>query len=241
MIEISSLSLDYGAGAVLDGLELRVACGELVALLGRSGCGKTSLLRAIAGLERPRSGQILVDGHLVDGPGQYVQPHRRGVGLVFQELALWPHRSALGNVCFGLGRDPVTGLTARKRAFQALEAMGIGALAARYPHQLSGGERQRLALARGFAPTHPVLLLDEPFSNLDAATKEPLLDLVDGIRRKGTSAVVYVTHALDEALRVADRVVVLRAGGIREELGPAALQAMDLGDLHQWYLETAKH
>lgn len=236
MIEVRGLVKGYRPGVVLNGIDIDVARGELVVLLGPSGCGKTTLLRLIAGLSTLDDGQIRIAGRILsDGCGAHFPPRRRGVGMVFQDLALWPHLRALENVSFGLGRDHVGGGSARQRALGAMELMGIAELAERRPHQLSGGQRQRLALARALAPGHSVLLLDEPFSNLDPLIKLSLLDALRRIRDRADTAVLYVTHGLDEALAVAHRIVMLNNGVIRASLGGAEIGAMSLENLTQWY------
>lgn len=191
----------------LQAVDLALRPGELVGLLGPSGCGKTTLLRLIAGFERPDSGEILIDGRPVAQPGRLLPPERRGVGMVFQDYALFPHLDAWANTCFGLraGAD-------RSRASWLLELLGLGGLERRFPHELSGGQRQRLALARALAPEPAVVLLDEPFSNLDVEVRLRLRsELPEVLSRCGTSALL-VTHDPEEALAVCDRVAVMDHG-----------------------------
>ena len=202
----------------LQDVDLALRPGELVGLLGPSGCGKTTLLRLIAGFEPPAAGEILIDGRPVAQDGRVVPPERRGVGMVFQDYALFPHLDAWANTCFGLrpGAD-------RSRAAWLLELLGLGGLERRYPHELSGGQRQRLALARALAPEPAVVLLDEPFSNLDVEVRLRLRsELPDVLARCGTSALL-VTHDPEEALAVCDRVAVLKQGVLQQFSAPLDL------------------
>lgn len=205
-----------GSRAVVDGVDLDVADGELVALVGPSGCGKSTLLRAIAGLE-PVEGRVVVAGRDVSA----LPPERRGVGLVFQDHALFSHLRVEQNLTFG-----VRGLSrAARQALtdELLELVRLPGVGRRYPHELSGGEQQRVALARALAPRPSVVLLDEPFANLDASLRAELRsDVIDALRSLGTSAVL-VTHDRDEALQVGDRVAVMRAGRILQVDEPSVV------------------
>ena len=204
-----------GAPAV-DGLSLRVEEGEIVALVGPSGCGKTTTLRLVAGLESPDAGRITLRGRVVSGPGVAVPPEERGVGIVFQDYALFPHLTVAENVGFGLPRG-----ARRPRVREVLDLVGLLGLDARYPHELSGGQQQRVALARALAPAPAVMLLDEPFSNLDTDLRAQMRDEVERILRSSATTAVFVTHDQEEAFTLADRVGVLRAGAI-EQLAPPA-------------------
>jgi iron(III) transport system ATP-binding protein len=195
-------------------LNLELSQGEILALLGPSGCGKTTTLRLIAGFERPDSGEVYIGNKMVAGSGAWVPAEKRGVGLVFQEYALFPHMTVTENVSTGLhGKPPEY---RKKRIQEALELVGLSSLGTRYPYQLSGGQQQRVALARAIAPDPTVLLLDEPFSNLDPDLRSTVRAEVEAILRKARISSVIVTHDQEEAFALADRVAVLNAGKIQQ-------------------------
>jgi len=214
VLSIEGLTKRYARGAApaVGGVDLKVERGEIVAVVGESGCGKSTLLRLIAGLEIPDAGEVRIAGRAVAGAGAWVPPERRGVGMVFQDFALFPHMTAVRNIMYGLDRLPRAERGPRAEAMLAL--VGLEGLGARYPHQLSGGQQQRVALARALAPEPAILLLDEPFSSLDTALKRELREeIVDILRRTNTTAVLVV-HDAEDVLMVADRAAVLRAGRI---------------------------
>jgi iron(III) transport system ATP-binding protein len=205
-----------GGPPAVDGLDLRVAEGEIVALLGPSGCGKTTTLRLIMGFEVPDAGRIQVAGRMVAGGSRWVPPEQRGVGMVFQDYALFPHLTVAQNVAFGMRRLPRE--ERRRRTEHALRMTEMQGLGARYPHELSGGQQQRVALARALAPGYEVVLLDEPLSSLDADLRVQLrAELRRLLKAMGRSAVL-VTHDQEDAFHVADRVGVLHRGRL-EQIG----------------------
>jgi iron(III) transport system ATP-binding protein len=214
-LEFESVSRSFGERMVLSDVSFRIAPGEVVCLLGESGCGKTTLLRIAAGIDRPTSGRVLVDGQAIEGPDRHVPPEQRSIGLVFQDYALFPHMTILENVMFGLNRLPKA--EARRVALQGLERLGLADLAASPPEKLSGGEQQRVALARAIAPRPRMLLMDEPFSNLDRRMRDVVRDDTVALLRETGVTSMIVTHDPEEAMRVADRIVLLNRGKVAAE------------------------
>jgi iron(III) transport system ATP-binding protein len=216
-----------GTAQVLCGVSFQLQQKEILALLGPSGSGKTTLLRSVAGLERPDTGKIELRGKIVfdAGSGFEVPAERRGLGLVFQSYAIWPHRSVFENVAYGLRlrRAPETEI--RKRVGAVLARLGLGQLEDRYAHQLSGGQQQRVALARAMVYSPPVLLLDEPLSNLDAKLREEARAWLREIIKQTETSALYVTHDQTEALAIADRILVLDRGRIQQEGAPEQIYA----------------
>jgi iron(III) transport system ATP-binding protein len=220
-LEIEHVRQRIGGSVVLDDVSLSVRSGETVCLLGHSGCGKTTMLRVTAGLERPDEGRVLLAGREVTGPAVFVPPEARGVGLMFQDYALFPHLTIIENVTFGLSRKSAA--EARRIATQSLERVGLAAYAQDYPHMLSGGEQQRVALARALAPQPGMILMDEPFSNLDQRTREAIREDTMAVLRDNGSTALVVTHDPAEAMTIADRIALMRSGrvvqtGTAEEL-----------------------
>lgn len=207
--------------AAVDGVSFDLADGEILALVGPSGCGKTTTLRLIAGLERPDRGQIRIAGRPVAGEGVFVPPERRGVGMVFQDHALFPHLTAYENVAFGLRGRPAAEI--RATAGEMLRLVGLERLATRHPHALSGGERQRVALARALAPGPALVLMDEPFSSLDADMRLEVREQVRGILKAMGATVVFVTHDQEEALFMGDRLAVFNQGRLEQIGAPEQL------------------
>jgi iron(III) transport system ATP-binding protein len=202
----------FGEVTALQDVTLSVEPGEIVALLGQSGCGKTTLLRLAAGVERPSAGRVLLEGQDVSAPGSFVEPEHRGVGLVFQDYALFPHLTVRENVRFGLrGYDDAS---AEATAMRAIARVGLADLAEAYPHMLSGGEQQRVALARAVAPRPGVLLMDEPFSNLDRRLRDVVRDETAALLQETGATSIIVTHDPEDAMRIADRIVLMRSGRI---------------------------
>jgi iron(III) transport system ATP-binding protein len=216
-VRVRGLSKSFGAIEAVRELNLEIERGELMAVLGPSGCGKTTLLRVIAGFEQPDAGCVVVSDEVVAGPGRIIPPEKRRVGMVFQDYALFPHLSVEGNVAFGLTsrpREERDALTQR-----TLELVGLQHKARCNVHELSGGERQRVALARAMAPEPELVLLDEPFSSLDATLRGGLRREVELILRDAEATALLVTHDQEEALSLADRLAVMRDGEI-VQVGP---------------------
>ena len=219
-LKITGITKSFGAQRVLRDVDLVVPPGSFTAILGASGSGKTTLLRVVAGFERPDAGELVLGSEVVDdGRHRFVPPERRRIGYVPQEGALFPHLSVGRNVSFGLprGRDRRTRVTA------LLDLVGLQGLGRRYPHQLSGGQQQRVALARALAIEPEIVLLDEPFSSLDAALRASMrAEVLEVLRQAGTTCVL-VTHDQDEALSMADQVAVLREGVVAQLDTPSQL------------------
>ena len=202
--------------AAVNDISFELENGEILVLVGPSGCGKTTTLRLIAGLEHPDSGLIRLNGHLLTSETEFVPPERRGIGMVFQDHALFPHLTVFENVAFGLrGRKQAE---IRSTVSEMLQLVGMETLASRYPHELSGGERQRVALVRALAPQPALLLLDEPFSSLDADLRGEVREQVRSILKSIRASVIFVTHDQEEALFMGDRLAVLHRGRL-EQLG----------------------
>ena len=209
-LTFENLSRDYDTTRALAGVDLDIAPAEIVCLLGPSGCGKSTLLRIAAGIEKPSAGRVLINGLEVAGPQRFVAPEERGVGLMFQDFALFPHLTILRNVAFGLKALPKA--EARREALAALKRVGLAHLADEYPHILSGGQQQRVALARAIVPRPAVMLMDEPFSGLDVQLREAMQDETLALLRETRATSVIVTHHPEEAMRMGDRIAVMRAG-----------------------------
>jgi putative spermidine/putrescine transport system ATP-binding protein len=215
-VSLRNLTRAFGASRALDGLSLDIAPGELVALLGPSGCGKTTALRIVAGFETADAGEVLIDGRDVSG----VPASSRDMGMVFQSYSLFPNMNALDNVGFGLRMRKIGAGQRRQRAGELLEMVGLSAQARQFPHQLSGGQQQRVALARALAIEPRVLLLDEPLSALDAKVRQQLREQIRTLQQRLGTTTLFVTHDQEEALSMADRVGVMRAGKLEQVAVP---------------------
>jgi iron(III) transport system ATP-binding protein len=212
MVRLAGVRKHFGDVAAVADASLCVDRGGIVAVLGPSGCGKTTLLRLIAGFERPDAGTVEVAGRTVAGPGTWIPPEERRVGMVFQDYALFTHLTVAQNVGFGLQRR-----TRAERVRELLSAVGLDGLDRRYPHELSGGQQQRVALARALAPAPELILLDEPWSNVDPFLRETLRGEVAEIIRSLDVTAVLVTHDREEAFSVADRIALMRDGTVVQE------------------------
>lgn len=223
MLELRNLYKKYQRKDVwaVNNLSLQVPKGELLALVGESGSGKTTLLRLIAGFELPEKGSIDLNGRQVFGPEAYVQPEKRRIGMVFQDYALFPHLSVAENITFGLRHWSRP--EKQHRLQELLLLVGLQAQAHKYPHELSGGQQQRVALARALAPQPDILLLDEPFSNLDEVLKEQMRRDMRKIIKNTHTTAIFVTHDTRDALTTADRIVILKDGIIQQADTPKAL------------------
>lgn len=211
-LRLTDISHRFGETLAVDGLSLEIGEGEIVCLLGPSGCGKTTSLRLAAGLDDLQTGTIEINGQLAAEPGRALPPEERRIGMVFQDYALFPHLTVAGNVGFGLA--DATAEARRLQVEATLQRVGLEGRADAYPHQLSGGEQQRVALARALAPAPGLMLMDEPFANLDVTLRNAVRDdTLDLLKSLGAS-VLLVTHDPEEAMRMADRIAVMQAGRI---------------------------
>lgn len=226
-LKLSGVSKSFGATRALDDVDLTVASGELTAVLGPSGCGKTTLLRVVAGFVRPDRGRVEIDGRPVVDGSLHVAPERRGVAIVPQEGALFPHLDVSGNIAYGLGRSR----SASARVAEMLELVGLAGLGKRRPDELSGGQQQRVALARALAPSPKVVVLDEPFSALDAGLRAQVRDEVSAVLRSIGATSIIVTHDQEEALSMADSVAVMELGRLVMHASPTEVyhRPVDLG------------
>jgi iron(III) transport system ATP-binding protein len=211
-IRCQRLGKCFTGSPVVDCLSLTIQTGEIMALLGPSGCGKTTTLRLIAGFERPDEGEIYAGDRLIVGMDTFIPPEKRSIGVVFQEYALFPHLNVFDNVAFGLGKMTREARTAV--VHEMLELVDLAGMDKRFPHQLSGGEQQRVALARALAPRPVVLLMDEPFSNLDAELRKKMREDVRAILKEIQATAIFVTHDQEEALFMGDRVAVMCGGHV---------------------------
>ncbi|MQF70040.1 ABC transporter ATP-binding protein [SAR202 cluster bacterium AD-804-J14_MRT_500m] len=215
-LQCTNLGKIYSGNIAVSGLNLDVRSGEVLALLGPSGCGKTTTLRLISGFELPDIGTIEIEGKTISGPGIFLPPERRHIGMVFQDFALFPHLTVKENVSFGLPRSD----RRQARVKMILSLVGLSKLQGRMPHELSGGEQQRVALARALVPTPAILLLDEPFSNLDAKLRQQVREEVKEVLEVSEVTALFVTHDQEEALYMGDRVAIMNNGSLEQVDSP---------------------
>src|SRR4051794_27959776 len=219
-ISIKGLTKSFQAGkdatAAVADLDLDIKDNQFVTLLGPSGCGKTTTLRMIAGYIVPDAGTIHINGRLLSAPGNVVPPDQRGMGMVFQNYAVWPHKTVYENVVFGLKVRKTPSAEAKKRVADALALVNLTGLEQRYPNELSGGQQQRVALARSLVVEPEILLLDEPLSNLDAKLREHMRGELKQLQRRTGITFVYVTHDQAEALALSDRIAVMQLGQVQQ-------------------------
>lgn len=228
ILQLDNVSKRFSAAPVVDEVSLKLRQGELLSLLGSSGCGKTTLLRLIAGFERPQSGTIELAGQEVAGAHRWQAPEQRDIGMVFQDYALFPHLTVAENVGFGLkkSRRKKSGYPApqaKKMVAEAIAQVGLSGLEKRYPHELSGGQQQRVALARALAPQPALILLDEPLSNLDVQVRSHLRQEIRNILKTTGTTAIFVTHDQEEALSISDRVAVMNQGKLEQIATPEML------------------
>ena len=213
-LNLDRIDLAFGNNVVVRQLSLSLEKGRIGCLLGPSGCGKTTVLRCIAGFERLAAGSIRLDGEIVSTPTHMLPPERRRIGMVFQDYALFPHLSVADNIAFGLHRMPAA--AQRQRVDELLALVGLSAQGGKFPHEMSGGQQQRVALARALAPRPSLLLLDEPFSNLDVELRERLSYEVRDIIKAADTTAILVTHDQHEAFAVADEIGIMNEGRIQQ-------------------------
>ncbi len=216
MIKVENLGKRYGKVNALQGVTLDVSSSEILAVVGPSGSGKTTLLRLAAGLESPDEGRVVIGGIEVSTPTHMVAPYKRGLSMIFQDLALWPHMTVGENIKFVLKKDKLSGKALESEAYRFQEDVNLNGYKDRYPYELSGGEKQRLAIARALASKPAYLLMDEPFSSLDPILKEDLQGLIFRLKKRMQMGIVYVTHNMEEALVLADRIAVMNRGGLEQ-------------------------
>jgi iron(III) transport system ATP-binding protein len=224
-IRIEGISKRYGGVEAVRRLSLEVEDGQFVTLLGPSGCGKTTLLRLLAGFLVPDEGEIRVAGAMLSSPAGCVPPEGRGMGMVFQNYAVWPHKTVYENVAFGLQVRRVPKAEQRQRVAAVLELVNLTGLESRYPGQLSGGQQQRVALARSLVVEPGILLLDEPLSNLDAKLRERMRWELKALQRRTGITFVYVTHDQSEAMALSDRIAVIQQGELQQYGTPREVYA----------------
>jgi iron(III) transport system ATP-binding protein len=212
LLSIRDLQFQRAGKPVLHGVDLDLQDGEVLFVVGPSGCGKTTLLRLIAGLEEPASGSVVINGQVISGNGTMLPPEKRPVGMVFQGLALFPHLTVAANIGFGLNK--VNKDERRRRVQEELNAVGLEGLEQRYPHQLSGGQQQRVALARSLVLRPKVMLMDEPFSDLDSRTRSQVRTEVDRILQEHGTAAIIVSHDKEDAYHLGDRIAVMEEGRV---------------------------
>ncbi|MCK0166441.1 ABC transporter ATP-binding protein [Jannaschia sp. S6380] len=215
-LQIDGLLRRLGGRNVVDGISLSVAAGQVTCLLGPSGCGKSTTLRIIAGVDRQDAGTVSLNGKVVSDDARHVAPEDRGVGLMFQDFALFPHLTVAQNIGFGLPRDRVSAA----RVAELLARVDLQGYDRKHPHELSGGEQQRVALARALAPRPGIMLMDEPFSGLDNRLRDEIRDATLSVLKEEGTAVLLVTHEPDEAMRMADEVALMRDGRIVQKAAP---------------------
>ncbi len=222
MIELNNIVHSYGNKPILHDLSLNIEPNQLTCLLGSSGCGKTTILRLIAGLEIPENGKITIDNSIVtENRELLIPPHKRNIGFVFQDLALWPHFTVYKNIAFGLNERKSTNRHHKKdnvkdTVFDILDFFGLLEQAEKFPHQLSGGQKQLVAISRSLVLKPKILLMDEPLANIDVKLKRKILGHIKNLKQNFDLTIIYVTHDHREAFAIADKIIVLNEGKVEE-------------------------
>ncbi len=235
MIELKNITHFYGLKPVLQDLNLNIEANQLTCLLGSSGCGKTTILRLIAGLEIPQKGEIVIEDKIVTKNEQIlIPPYQRNVGFIFQDLALWPHFTVYKNVAFGLNERNEQDI--KDKVFRMLDFFDLQEHADKYPHQLSGGQKQLVAISRSLVLEPKILLMDEPLANLDVKLKRKILGHIKNLKQNFDLSIIYVTHDHKEAFAIADKIVVLDEGEI-EETGTVAQIKKSENKFVKYFLE----
>lgn len=240
ILEISNLSLSYPTmeKAAVNNISLSIEQNEIHALVGESGCGKSSTIRMIAGLEHPASGEITYKGELLNSPGYSVPPEKRNIGMIFQDNSLFPHLTVRENILFGI-KDKNKKTTEKADYF--LNLTGLNGLGERYPHEISGGQVQRVALSRALAPEPELILMDEPFNNLDTRIKRNMLEEVGKILKQTNTTCLFITHEKSEAFILADRITVMRDGTLLQTAQPSELYKFPVDTYVAEFFGRANH
>ena len=235
MIKLNNIKHSYGLKTVLHNLTLNIEANQIACLLGGSGCGKTTILRLIAGLEIPQNGEITIENKTVTKNKQIiVPPHQRNTGFIFQDLALWPHFSVYKNIAFGLKQRKEKNI--KETVFKMLNFFGLTEHTEKYPHQLSGGQKQLVAISRSLVLKPKILLMDEPLTNLDVKLKRKILEHIKNLKQNFKLCIIYVTHDHKEAFAIADKIVVLDRGRV-EAIGTEEQIKKSENKFVQYFLE----
>jgi len=223
MIEVINIAKYFGKNEILKDISLNISNSEIIVLSGPSGCGKTTLLRMIAGFEKPNKGKIFINNREVSTSNYLIEPHKRQLSMIFQDLALWPHMTVEKHIIFTLKAQKLPKETIKSKTDKILNSIKLDGYNRNYPFQLSGGEKQRLAIARALASNARYILMDEPFSSLDNILKKELYNLVIKLKQQYNMGILYVTHNIDEMYEISDKVILMKNGkiiqsGILDEL-----------------------
>ncbi len=224
ILNIKNIQKSYNNTVILKGISIDVTRGQFISLLGPSGCGKTTLLRLIAGLEEPDSGEIMVDGRVMASDKIFVPPEKRGLGMVFQSYAIWPHMNVYENIAFPLRIKKFDEKTIKEKVGRILDTLKMAPLGERKPNELSGGQQQRVALGRALVMDPVMLLLDEPLSNLDAKLRVEMRQEMKGLQKRYNTSIIYVTHDQDEAFDLSDNIVMMNKGDIEQQGTPQEIR-----------------